>query len=76
MQCEGHTESLLVGSNMSTELVSLGKRKAMLMLAMRLEDSYLCFKCQLSEKRKQKYSKEISNVKLWIKRMLSVLKAF
>ena len=31
-QCEGHTESLFVGSSMLTELVPLGKRKAMLML--------------------------------------------
>ena len=46
---EGHTESLLVGSGMSTQLVPLGKRKAMLMLAMREEASYLCFKCQLTE---------------------------
>ena len=48
-QCEGHTESLLVGSGMSTQLVPLGKRKAMLMLAMRQEDSYCCCKCQLTE---------------------------
>ena len=27
-QCEGHTESLLVGSGMSTQLVPLGKQKA------------------------------------------------
>ena len=38
-QCEGHAESLLLGSGMSTELVSLGKRNAMLMFAMRQEDS-------------------------------------
>ena len=44
MQCEGHTESLLVGSGTSTQLVPLGKRKAMLMFAMRQEDSYLCCK--------------------------------
>ena len=44
-----HTESLLVGSGTSTQLVSLGKRKAMLMFAMRQEDSYLCCKCQLTE---------------------------
>ena len=31
-QCEGHTESLLVGSGTSTQLVPLGKQKAMLML--------------------------------------------
>ena len=35
--------------HMSTELVSLGKRKAMLMFAIRQEDSYLCCKCQLTE---------------------------
>ena len=46
---KGHTESLLVGSGRSTELVPLGKRKAMLMFAIRLEDSYLCCKCQLTE---------------------------
>ena len=34
-QCEGHTESLLVGSGTSTQLVPLGKQKAMLMFAMR-----------------------------------------
>ena len=45
----GHTESLLVGSGMSTQLVPLGNRKPMLMFAMRLEDSYLCCKCQLTE---------------------------
>ena len=32
-QCESHTESLLVGSGMSTQLVPLGKQKAMLMFA-------------------------------------------
>ena len=37
---------------------------------------YLCCKCQLTEQRKQRYSKEISNVKLRIKRMLSDLRAF
>ena len=63
-QCEGHTESLLVGSGRSTELVPLEKRKAMLMFAMKQEDSYLCCKCQLTEIGKQRYSKEISNVKL------------
>ena len=35
-----HTESLLVGCGMSTQLVPLGKRKAMLMFAMKQEDSY------------------------------------
>ena len=40
-QCEGHTESLLVGSGMSTELAPLGKQKAMVMFAMGLEDSFL-----------------------------------
>ena len=74
--CKGHTESLLVGSGLSTELVPLGKRKAMLIFAMRQEDSYLCCKCQLTEYRKLRYSREISNVKLWIKTMLSDLKAF
>ena len=39
-QCKGHTESLLVGYGMPTKLVPLGKRKAMLMFAMMLEDSY------------------------------------
>ena len=34
-QCEGHTESLLVGSGTSTQLVPLEKQKAMLMFAMR-----------------------------------------
>ena len=48
-QSEGSTESLSVGFGMSTELVPLGKRKAMLMFAMRLKDSYLCCKCQLTE---------------------------
>ena len=48
-QCEGHSESLLVGSGTSTQLVPLGKQKAMLMFAMRQEDSYLCCKCQLTE---------------------------
>ena len=43
------SESLLLGSGMSTQLVPLGKRKAMLMLAMRQEDSYLCCKRQLTE---------------------------
>ena len=45
----GHTESLLVGSRMSTQLVPLGKRKVMLMFAMKLEDFYLCSKCQLTD---------------------------
>ena len=40
-QCEGHTESLLVGSGTSTQLVPLGKQKAMLMFAMRQGNSYL-----------------------------------
>ena len=75
-QCEGHTESLLVDSRMSTELVVLEKQNAMEMFAMRLENSYLCCKCQLTEKRKLRYSREISNVKWWTKRMLSDLKAF
>ena len=48
-QCEGHTESLLVGSGMSTQLVPLGKQKSMLMFAMRQEKSYLYCKCQLTE---------------------------
>ena len=48
-QCEGHTESLLVGSGMSTQLVPLGKQKAMLMFAMRQGNSYLYCKCQLTE---------------------------
>ena len=48
-QCEGHTESLLVGSGMSTQLVPLGKRKAMVMFAMRQEDSYRCCKWQMTE---------------------------
>ena len=34
-KCKGHTESLLVVSGMSTELVLFGKQKAMLMFAMR-----------------------------------------
>ena len=45
----GHTESLLVGSGTSTQLVPFGKRKAMLMFAMKQEDSYRCCKCQLTE---------------------------
>ena len=48
-KCEGHTESLLVGYGMSAELVPLGKRKVMLMFAIRQEDSFLCCKCQLTE---------------------------
>ena len=44
-----HTESLLVESGMSTKLVPLEKRNAMVMFAMRLENSYLCCKCQLTE---------------------------
>ena len=48
-QCEGHTESLLVGTGTSTQLVPLGKRKAILMFAMRQEDSYRCCKCRLTE---------------------------
>ena len=48
-QCEGHTESLLVGSGMSTQLVPLGKQNAMLMFAMRQGNSYLYCKCQLTE---------------------------
>ena len=48
-QCEGHTESLLVGSGMSTQLVPLGKQKAMLMFAMTQGNSYLYCKCQLTE---------------------------
>ena len=62
-QCEGDTEALLVGSGISTQLVPLGKRKATLMFAMRLEDSFLSCKCQLTEK-KQRYLRQISNVKL------------
>ena len=46
---DGHTESLLVGSGMSTQLVLLGKQKAMLMFAMRQGNSYLYCKCQLTE---------------------------
>ena len=74
--CEGHTKSLLVGSAMSTELIPLGKQKAMLMFAINQEDSYLYCKCQLTEQGKQRYWRKIWNVKLWIKRMLSDLKAF
>ena len=48
-QCEGHTESLLVGSGTSTQLVPLGKQKAMLMFAMRQGNSYLYCKCQLTK---------------------------
>ena len=48
-QWEGHTESLLVGSGMSTQLVPLGKQKAILMFAMRQGNSYLYCKCQLTE---------------------------
>ena len=49
-QCEDHTESLLLGLGTSTELVPLRKQKAMLMFAvMRLEDSYFCCKCKLTE---------------------------
>ena len=48
-QCEGHTESLLVGSGTSTQLVPLGKQKPMLMFAMRQGNSYLYCKCQLTE---------------------------
>ena len=48
-QCEGHTESLLVGSGTSTQLVPLGKQKAILMFAMRQENSYLYCKCQLTK---------------------------
>ena len=47
--CEGHAESLLVGCGLSTQLVPLGKRKAMLMFAIRQEDSYRCCKCQLTK---------------------------
>ena len=54
------------GSGMSTQLIPLGKQKAMLMFAMRLKDFYLCCKCQLTELRKQRCLREISNVKLWI----------
>ena len=36
-QCEGDTESLLVGYGISTQLIPLGKRKATLMFAMRLK---------------------------------------
>ena len=67
--CDGYTESLLEGSALSTELVPLGKRKAMLMFAKSHSDSYFCCKCQLTEKGKPRYSREILNVKLWIKRM-------
>ena len=49
MQCDGCTESPLVGSGMSTVLVPLGEQKAMLMSALRLKESYLCSKCQLTE---------------------------
>ena len=48
-QSEGHTESLLVDSGKSTELVPLEKRNATVIFAMRLENSYLCCKCQLTE---------------------------
>ena len=48
-QCEGHTESLLVGSGMSTQLVPLEKQNAILMFAMRQGNSYLYCKCQLTE---------------------------
>ena len=49
-QCEGHTESLLVGSGTSTQLVSFGKnKKAILMFAMRQGNSYLYCKCQLTK---------------------------
>ena len=48
-QSEGHTGSLLVDSGMPTELVPFEKRNAMVMFAMRLENSYLCCKCQLTE---------------------------
>ena len=75
-QCEGHAESLLVGSGMSTQLFFFGKRKDILMFAMRQENSYRCCKSQLIELRKQKYSREISHVKLRIKRMLWDLSAF
>ena len=67
-QCEGHTESLLVGSGMSTQLVPLGKQKAMLMFAMRQGNSYLYCKCQLTEYRKQSYLRETLNVKIWTKK--------
>ena len=48
---ETHTDSLLVGSSMSIKLAALGKRKAMLMFAMRKEDFYLCCKCQLTQQK-------------------------
>ena len=41
MYCEDYTESLLVSSGMSTELVPSGKQKVMLMFAISQEDSYL-----------------------------------
>ena len=48
-QCEGHAESLLVGSGMSSELNPMGKQQATLMFALRQEDSYRCCKCKLTE---------------------------
>ena len=53
-QCEGHTESLLVGSGMSTQLVPLGKQKAMLKFAMRQGNSYLYCKCPADQIKKTK----------------------
>ena len=45
----GSYRIMLVGSGMSTQLVPLGKQKAMLMFAMRQGNSYLYCKCQLTE---------------------------
>ena len=53
-QCEGHTESLLVCSGMSTQLVPLGKQKAILMFAMRQGNSYLYCKMPADRIKKTK----------------------
>ena len=76
-QCEGHTESLLVGSGMSTQLVPLGKQKAILMFAMR-QGKFLPL-LQMPADRIKKTKVFETNFECQImdkKKMLSDLKAF
>ena len=75
-QCEGHTESLLVGSGMSTQLVPLGKQKAMLMFAMRQGKFLPLLQMPADRIKKTKLFERNFECQNMDKKVLSGLKAF
>ena len=75
-QCEGHTESLLVGSGMSTQLVPLGKQKAHVDVCNEARKFLPLLQMPADRIKKTKLFERNFECQIVDKKMLSDLKAF